>query len=145
MFIIISIEDVPIISMISQSSATPAWHRGCAVINKHHSQSQPLCLSSFQNHYLAKMSFTSGLPNSVLRVFKLQLIKGNGYEGWQTSLFDFFVSIFNLDRSKTTIDFEVCWSNWPIETFLLRHLAVVWIVHGRSPSSINCSTIGIAI
>ena len=36
-----------------------------------------------------------------------------------------FVNIFDLDRAQTTIDFEMCWSNWPIETFLLKYLAVV--------------------
>ena len=57
-----------------------------------------------------------------------------------------FVNIFGFDRAQTTIDFEMCWSNWAIETFLLRYSAVVWtlkqrIVHGRGPSNINCSTI----
>ena len=36
-----------------------------------------------------------------------------------------FVSIFGLDRAQTTIDFEMCWSNWPIDTLLLKYSAVV--------------------
>ena len=73
------------------------------------------------------------------------LIKGNGYEAWQTLLY-VFVGIFGLDHAQTTIGFEMCWSNWSIETFLLRYSAVVWtlkrrIVHGGGPSNINCSTI----
>ena len=42
---------------------------------------------------------------------KTQLIKGNGYEAWQTPLIYVFVSVFGLDRAQTTIDFEMCWSN----------------------------------
>ena len=37
----------------------------------------------------------------------------------------FFFNIFGLDRAQTTINFETRWSNWPIETFLLKYLAVV--------------------
>ena len=72
-------------------------------------------------------------------------IKGSNYEAKQVSLLYVFVSIFYLDRAHTTKDFEICYSNWPIETFLLRNSTVVWrlkqrIVHGRGPSNIKYST-----
>ena len=38
---------------------------------------------------------------------------------------DVFVNIFGLYRAQTTIDFEMCWSNWPMETFLLKYSVVV--------------------
>ena len=30
----------------------------------------------------------------------------------------FLLAFFGLDRAQTTIGFEMCWSNWPIDTFL---------------------------
>ena len=33
--------------------------------------------------------------------------------------------IRHFDRAQTTIDFVMCWSNWPIETFLLKYSDVV--------------------
>ena len=53
------------------------------------------------------------------------LIWENGYEAKQVSLLYVFVNIFGLDRAQTTIDFEMCWSNWSIETLRLKYSAVV--------------------
>ena len=74
------------------------------------------------------------------------LIKGKGYETWQTSLLYVFVCLFGIDPARTAIEFGMCWSNWPIETFLLRYSTLVRTlkqrtVQGRGPSNINCSTI----
>ena len=75
-----------------------------------------------------------------------KLIKGNGKETWQTCLIYVFVSSFRLDRAQTTIESEMCWSNWPIETFLLRYSTVVstlkqGIVQSHVSSNINFSAI----
>ena len=73
------------------------------------------------------------------RFVKTKLIQENGYEAKQVSLLYNFANIFGLNCAQTTIDqFEMCWSNWPIETFLLKYSAVVRrlkqrIVHCRGP------------
>ena len=43
----------------------------------------------------------------------------------ETSFLYVFVNIFGLDRAQITIHFEMCWNNWPIEVFLLKHSAAV--------------------
>ena len=97
-----------------------------------------------RNH--TRLSYIKYLASDTSIVLTFIKIKGNGYETWQISLLYFFVSIFVLDSAQTTIDFEMCWSSWPVETFVLRFPVLVWtfkerIVHCRGPSNINCSTI----
>ena len=61
-------------------------------------------------------------------------------------MFLFAFLALTLHKKKKTVEFRMCWSNWPIEAFLLRYSTMVWtlkqsIVQGNGPSNINSSTI----
>ena len=79
----------------------------------------PVFLVTWEFHKFAtKLKYSYSIVN-----------KSNGYEICQTFLLYVFVCIFGLDRAQATIDFEMYWSNWPVETFLLRYSTVVCSVN----------------
>ena len=87
-------------------------------------------------------------PSSSVQGLRLMVATVNKRQ-WFWSLTNSFVicllAFFGLDNARTTIDFEMCWSNWPTKTVVLRYSTVVWtfkqrIVRCRGPSNVKMVT-----